>query len=186
MELGIFLLVGTCGLALLVVSAFVDEFLSGIFEAFDSDLLSGTALGGLLTTLGFVGALTTGFVGPLIATLIGLASGAVVAGGVISLSRMLARSANEHVVRTGDLTGQTGTVVTAIPEDGFGQVNLVISGHITRISARAERAIEQGRQITVVSTLSPTSVLVSTTRAQELAKRNHYGELIAGEEEPER
>lgn len=184
--MGVLLLIGSCGLVLLLVSAFVDEFLSGVFEAFDSDLLSGTALGGLLTTLGFVGALVDSLTDDLlIATLTGLGAGVVVAAGVITLSRALARSANEHVVRTADFTGKTGTVVTSIPDGGFGQVNIVIAGHITRVSARAEEAVAQGQVVTVLSTLSPTSVLVRTDRAIELRRRNAYGELIADPDPPE-
>ena len=63
-------------------------------------------------------------------------------------------------VRTSDMLEKIGSVVSAIPEDGFGVVSISVGGHITRLNARSSVPVEAGTQVSVTSVISPTAVHV--------------------------
>ena len=63
-------------------------------------------------------------------------------------------------MRSGDLPGRVGTVISAIPEGGFGEVSVMVAGHITKLNARAATALPAGTPVTVRAVLSATSVMV--------------------------
>lgn len=170
-----FLVIGGIGLVLLVLSFVLDEALGEVFNVLDSDLLSGTALGGFVTTFGFVGALIRPF-GLVPAVAGGVLAGVAVFAGVIWATRALMRGDDEGNVRTADLVGAEGTVITDIPLDGLGQVSVVIAGHLMRISARntvaatlqdsvygpgVQSTLPAGTKIVVTGVLSPTAVEVA-------------------------
>jgi hypothetical protein len=154
-----FLVIGGVGLTLLIVSFVLGEFLHGVFGAFDSDFLSASAIAGFAAALGFVGALVMPYAGAGAAILAGLVAGIGVGIGVGALTRVLSNGAGDVTVRSADLAGLTGTVITEIPPGGYGQVSVTISGHIT---------LPAGTPVTVSSVLSPTSVQV-TRRQTALA-----------------
>lgn len=156
-----FLVVGAVGLVLLTTSLVVGEVFDGLLDAIPGDLLSGAAVAGFLSAFGFVGALVqqaSGSIGA--STLSGLGAGGVVGWAVGAVTKQLMKGGDEATVRTGSLVGHAATVVDEIPEVGYGQVSLVVAGHLTRLNARSPEPIETGTPVTVTAVLSPTSVQV--------------------------
>ncbi|MDN5725672.1 MAG: hypothetical protein L0G99_07030, partial [Propionibacteriales bacterium] len=67
---------------------------------------------------------------------------------------------DESNVNTATLVGYRGTAITAIPADGYGEVSVVASGHITKLNARSAEPITAGTAVEITAILSATSVLV--------------------------
>ena len=61
-----------------------------------------------------------------------------------------------------DLVGSAGTVVTAIPVDGYGEVLLQLAGQPVKFAAKSPIAVARGTEVWVADILSPTSVEVRT------------------------
>lgn len=157
-----FLVIGAIGILLLLISLVAGEVLDGILDSVGPDLLSGLAVASFLAAFGFVGALVedaTGSSGA--ATLAGVVAGAVIGAGAGLASQRLMRGGDEATVRTAGLVGLHGSVIEAIPAEGFGQITVVAAGHITRLNARADEPMAGGSPIVITSILSPTSVRVS-------------------------
>ena len=155
-----FLVIGGVGVLLLLVSLVAGDVLDGVFD-FGGDLFSGSALAGFLGAFGFAGALAfdaTGSSGAGIG--VGLASGIAVGALVGWVTLRLRRGGDEANVRSGDLPGRVGTVISAIPDGGFGEVSVMVAGHITKLNARAATALPAGTPVTVRAVLSATSVMV--------------------------
>lgn len=159
--MAVFLTLGVIGVILLVLFLMLGE----VGDLFDFDgpgggYFSGGALAGFLGALGFVGAIvlsSTNSTG--LATLSGIFGGVVIGFLVGWLSNKL-RQGNSGAVRTKSLVGQVASVLNPIPEAGYGEVSLVVSGHITRLNARALQAVPAGTEVVITSVLSPTSVMV--------------------------
>lgn len=62
--------------------------------------------------------------------------------------------------RGDDLIGTTGSVVTAIPAGGYGEVLLRHAGHTVKYAAKSAAPVAQGTEIWVEATLSTSSVTV--------------------------
>lgn len=160
-----FLIIGGVGLVLLLVSALLGELFDGLFDALDlagGGLLSGPVIGAFLASFGFGGALTmygTG-VGVPGGALAGLGSGVVVGGIAFAVTRTLIRMPTDETVRTGDLVGATGLVITPIPEGSFGEVSISYLGQTLKYNARANAAIAAGTQVEVTAVLSSSAVMV--------------------------
>jgi membrane protein implicated in regulation of membrane protease activity len=155
-----FLVIGAAGILLLLLSLVVGDLLDGLLD-FGGDLFSGAALAGFLGAFGFGGAIAYDVDGNLtVAMLVGLAAGLVVGAGAGWVSLQLKKGGDESNVRTGDLTGQDAVVVSAIPDDGFGEVSIVVAGHITKLNARSSTARPAGTPVIITTILSATSVLV--------------------------
>ncbi|MEO6791695.1 MAG: hypothetical protein ABI187_12060 [Ornithinibacter sp.] len=156
------LVIGGIGILLLLISLVAGEVLDGLLDSFGPDLLSGLAVASFLAAFGFVGVLVldaTGSNGAAIGA--GLVAGAVVGAGAGLASKQLMRGGDEATVRTSGLVGLHGSVIEAIPADGFGQITVVAAGHITRLNARADEPMAGGSAVVITSILSPTSVRVS-------------------------
>jgi membrane protein implicated in regulation of membrane protease activity len=157
-----YLVIGGIGVALLVVSLVVGEVFEGVFDSLGGDLVSGASLAAFLGALGFVGALTYGATDSHgWATAAGLGAGAVIGTGAGFLTRALNRDGGDSTVRSSSLAGRDATVVSAVPEDGYGEVSVVVSGHITKLNARSEAALPAGTPVTITAVLSATSVQVA-------------------------
>jgi membrane protein implicated in regulation of membrane protease activity len=157
-----YLVIGGIGVALLVFSLVVGELFDGLFDAFGSDLLSGASLAAFLGALGFVGALVFGSTGSHgWATAAGLGAGLVVGAGAGWLSAALNRGGDESTVRSSSLAGRDATVVSAVPAEGYGEISVVVNGHITKLNARAGEALPAGTPVTITAVLSATSVQVA-------------------------
>lgn len=52
-------------------------------------------------------------------------------------------------------------MINDIPADGYGEVSVVVGGHLTKLNARCVEPPSAGHGITVEAVLSPTSVSVA-------------------------
>ncbi|MDR1264295.1 MAG: NfeD family protein [Propionibacteriaceae bacterium] len=159
----VFLVLGVVGVLLLALFTFVDDHLGGIFDALGGgDWFSGASLSGFLGALGFGGLLVLSWTGSVTLAWVagaglGLGLGALVAWAMFRLRH----TQDGGAPTTASLLGQEGTVVTAIPADGFGEVKLLHGGHLVKLSARANLPITPGQPVTVIDVLSPTAVRVA-------------------------
>jgi len=117
------------------------------------------AIGAGLGAFGIGGALLLGPLGALLAV-VGGALGALAVGAVAyALTRALI-GRDSPPVRTSDLVGVFGTVVTRIPAEGLGEVVLPQAGSRVKLSARSYEPIPSGTPVYVTEVLSSTSVAV--------------------------
>lgn len=158
-----FLVIGGIGILLLIVSFLAGETFEGVFDAIGGgDFLSIAAVAGFLSAFGFGGALALDAgLGTGAAAGAGVAAGAVVGAFAGYLTKAPTNSPTDDAPRSADLTGREGTVISAVPADGYGEISLVVSGHITKLNARGDSPLAVGTPVTVTSVLSPTAVIVS-------------------------
>ncbi|MGW0665087.1 hypothetical protein [Streptodolium elevatio] len=164
--MNVFLALGIAGIVLLVLSLVFDGVLEGLFDGvldgvFDG-LLSLPVIAGFVSVLGFGGAIALGAtpLGAVGATAVGVLAGVVTGGLVWRFSRMLIRDPAVTAVRAGDLVGTAGSVVTAIPAHGYGEVLLRVGGQPLKLAAKSTGPVERGTEVWVEAELSTTSVLV--------------------------
>ncbi|NED13263.1 hypothetical protein [Streptomyces sp. SID9124] len=162
----LFLGLGIAGVALLALSLVFDGILEGLFggllEGMFGGLVSLPVIAGFLSMLGFGGAIVLGTTGAgtLVATVAGVAAGLVAAVLTWKFSRALMRDQTDATPRNEDLVGTSGSVVTAIPADGYGEVLLRLGGQLVKLSARSTVPVARGAEIWVEAALSSTSVSV--------------------------
>ncbi|MER5486309.1 hypothetical protein ABT024_24285 [Streptomyces sp. NPDC002812] len=164
--MGLFLGLGIAGIALLALSLALDGVLEGLFDGALDGLFDGwlslPVLAGFVSMLGFTGAIvlgTTGF-GPGPATAAGALAGAGAGWATYRLSRALMRDRSGDAPRHDSLVGSTGTVVTAIPPSGYGEVLLRLAGQPVKYAATAEGPVARGAEVWVTATPSSSSVSV--------------------------
>lgn len=161
-----FLVIGVVGLVLLGLSLVLGEILEGVFSAFDVEFGGGVfstpVIGSFLAAFGFGAALTmyAAGIGATGGAFSGLASGVVVGGLALLITRSLINMPTDATPAAGDLAGARGTVVTAIPADGYGEVSVASHGSVLKRNARGTQAIPSGQAVVVVDVLSASSVLV--------------------------
>jgi len=158
-----FLIIGGVGLAIVLASLVLGEFLEGVFEGADAGgVLSTPVIGAFLAAFGFGAALilysTDSSMAP--AALGGLVSGGVVGGLAMLITKNLMSMPTDEPVRSADLVGQKATVVTPIPANGLGEVSLVFRGQMMKMSARSGEAVSAGMSVKVTAVTSPSSVVV--------------------------
>lgn len=160
-----FLVIGGVGVVLLLVALLVGDHVDGVLDSLGGgEWFTGAALAGFLGALGFVGALTLGLTGNvLIASVIGVMSGLTLGAGVGWITVRLRDSGQNDVVRTSSLVGREGTVVSDIPEDGYGEISIVNAGQPLKVNARSAGPVATGTPVTVTDVLSPTAVHVRPT-----------------------
>ncbi|BDH52175.1 hypothetical protein MTP02_31860 [Streptomyces albus] len=158
----LFLGLGIAGIVLLVLSLIFDGVLEGFFGDFLDGLLSLPAIAGFVSMLGFGGAIvlgTTGL-GVACATVVGVLAGVVTGWVVLKLSKALMRDQTDATPRSADLVGTAGSVVTAIPASGYGEVLVYLGGQPLKLSAKSTAPLTRGTEIWVEASLSSTSVSV--------------------------
>ncbi|MFF9147778.1 hypothetical protein ACF1BN_23280 [Streptomyces sp. NPDC014861] len=159
-----FLSLGIGGLLLLVLSLAFDGVLEGLFDGFGGldGLLSLPVLAGFLSALGFTGAVVLGTTGTGAGTAVGAGVVAGLGVGWVTwrFSRALLRDTGATAPRGEDLTGSSGSVVTAVPADGYGEVLLHLGGQPVKYAAKASGPVPRGTEVWVESVLSATSVHV--------------------------
>ncbi|MFJ9917216.1 hypothetical protein [Actinacidiphila glaucinigra] len=159
-----FLGLGIAGLVVLALALVLDGVLDGLFEGLGGldGLLSLPVIAGFVSMLGFTGAIVLGTTG--LGTAFAAAAG-VAAGGFAGwltwrFSRSLMRGGASAAPRGDDLIGGTGTVVTAIPADGYGEVLAYLAGQPVKLAARSTVPLARGSRVWVEAALSATSVAV--------------------------
>ena len=162
------LVVGSIGLVFLLAGIVFGELLDGLFDvAIPGDLGTGmaAAIGAGLAAFGYGGALvlTASTLPTVVALLLGAAGAAVVGTVSYKASKALIGRPAEPS-RATDLYGVFGTVVSAIPQTGFGEVALVHAGERRKLSARAEQPLASGTSVYVTEILSETAVAVAPAR----------------------
>ena len=160
-----YIIIGSIGLGLVVVSLVVGEIFDSVFEAFDLDgggIFSTPVIGAFLAAFGFGAALIiyTTKAGPGLSALGGLASGIAIGGVALVMTKSLMNMPTDEPVRSSGLAGRTGTVVTRIPADGYGEVSVTYAGHNMKVNARAAEPIPAGVRVVVTDVTSSSSVVV--------------------------
>lgn len=157
----VFLVVGAVGVLLLLVALVVGDVLDGALEGLSAGFFSTEALAGFLGALGFGGAIALATTGSTtLAVVVGLVLGVLLGWLAARASKFLHGDGEGDTVRTTDVLEKIGSVVSAIPEGGFGVVSLSVGGHITRLNARSSIAVPAGTQVSVTQVISPTAVQV--------------------------
>lgn len=158
-----FLLIGGLGIVLLLVSLLIGEFLDGMFDGIGGEWFSGAAVAGFLGAFGFAGALAdNASSSTAVGIVVGILAGVAIGAGVGVLTARLRADDDTSTVRSTNMVGVHGTVIFAVPAEaaGYGEVSVVVAGHITKLNARSAEALPAGTAITVSAVLSPTSVSV--------------------------
>ncbi|RPK94138.1 hypothetical protein EES46_03370 [Streptomyces sp. ADI98-10] len=161
-----FLSLGIAGIVLLTLSLIFGGILEGLFDGvldglFDG-LLSLPVIAGFVSMLGFGGAIVLGTTsaGTFAATAIGVAAGLVAGWLTWKLSKALMRDQTHATPRDSDLIGTSGSVVTAIPAEGYGEVLLRLGDQPVKYAAKSATPVARGTEIWVEEALSTTSVAV--------------------------
>ena len=155
----LFVVIGALGLVLLVGGLLFDHGLDHLTEALSGGTGVTPALGAALAAFGLLGGLLVGPVGTTAAVLGVLAVAAALGAAALALTRALIGGAG-GTVRSADLVGVLGTVVTRIPPDGLGEVVLPQAGSRVKVAARSHEPVPAGTPVYVVEVLSATSVAV--------------------------
>ncbi|MDN3296823.1 hypothetical protein QWM81_22800 [Streptomyces ficellus] len=163
--MGWFLGLGVAGLVLLVLALLFDGLLEGVFDGFGGGLdglLSLPVIAGFMSMLGFAGAITLGAtgLGAAGAAGVGVLAGIGAAWLTWRLSGALMRGRTDEAPRGDDLVGTSGSVVTAIPASGYGEVLLHLGGQPVKYAAKSATPVARGTEVWVDSVLSSTSVSV--------------------------
>ncbi|GCD32368.1 hypothetical protein OEIGOIKO_00080 [Streptomyces chrestomyceticus JCM 4735] len=160
----IFLGLGIVGIALLALSLLFGNLLEGLFglDGLLDGWLSLPVVAGFVSMLGFTGAIVLGTsgLGAGAATAIGVATGAAAGWLTWKLSRALMRDQTAATPRDDDLVGAAGSVVTAIPAQGYGEVLVRVAGQPMKLAAKSAEPVMRGTEIWVEAALSSTSVAV--------------------------
>lgn len=163
-----FLGLGIAGVVLLALSFVLDGVLEGLLDGVAGvdgpldGLLSLPVIAGFSSMLGFSGAIvmgTTGL-GPVGATVIGVPAGVLTGWFAYRLSRALMRDSSGAAPRDADLIGASGSVVTSIPAEGYGEVLVHLAGQPMKFAARSSVAVARGADVWVEQALSQSAVSV--------------------------
>ncbi|MFF7984034.1 hypothetical protein ACFZDK_33795 [Streptomyces sp. NPDC007901] len=161
-----FLGIGITGVVLLALSLVFDGVLDGALDGVLGGVLDGwlslPVVAGFTAMTGFGGAIATGTAdaGPALATTAGAVCGLGTAWLTYRFSRALMRDQTALTPRGDDLVGTSGSVVTAIPADGFGEVLLSLAGQRVKLAARSAVPVARGSEVWVEAVPSATSVVV--------------------------
>ena len=163
--LTVLLVVGGLGLLVLLAGLVFGELLDGTLDvALPGDLGTGVpaAVGAAMAAFGFGSALAlaSADLSAPVSLVLGAAGGVAVGGVSYRLAKaLIGDEAEPH--RTTSLYGVFGSLVTAIPAGGFGEMVLVHAGERRKVSARADQPLPAGTQVYVVEILSETAVAVA-------------------------
>jgi membrane-bound ClpP family serine protease len=98
---------------------------------------------------------------PLFSAFCGLLGGFALGGFGFAFLRLFYRQQATSVIRTDDLLGSSGTVVTSIPKGGIGEVSLTARGALVTKPARSEsgEAISNGAPVEIVRVVGDTLIV---------------------------
>jgi len=156
----LFLVIGGLGVLLLALS------LLGV-ELLDLDgLVPLEAVAAAMAVFGFASAIASSTTDArtglalLAITGVGIAAAAPAGWLAMRISRAAQRMSTDATPSREDLLGLLGVVVTPIPEQGYGEVRLVLGGQPVKLNATASSPIPRGTQVFVITAPSETSVYV--------------------------
>ncbi|MFG2307583.1 hypothetical protein ACGFS9_02660 [Streptomyces sp. NPDC048566] len=163
-----FLGLGVAGIVLLVLSLVFDGFLEGVLDGIGlgdgllDGLLSLPVVAGFLSMFGFAGAIALGSTGwgTVGAVAVGVPAGCLTGWLAYRLGRALMDDRSGAAPRGDDVVGAAGSVVTAIPADGYGEVLLRLAGQPVKLAARSPVPVARGAEVWVEAALSQTAVAV--------------------------
>lgn len=154
-------MLGGLGLVVLVAGLVIGEV--DIEVDLGPDWLSLPALAALVGAFGFVGAAVLSFGAPTpLALAAGAAAGLALAAAAARLARAMIDMPTDAPVRSADLVGRFGRVVTATTADRTGEVLVHHAGQRLKVAARADETLPVGAEVVVVEVLSPTFVRVES------------------------
>jgi membrane-bound ClpP family serine protease len=157
-----FLVIGLIGLVVLGISLVAGDLFDGALDALAGDVFSSAVLGAFVAATGFGGAAAQAAGLPaVLAVVIGLAAGVGFGWFAFWLTRLIRDGGSDATLTIDDAIGRDGKVVTGIPADGFGVVNILVGGHTMRLNARSDQPLDPGTAVHVTSVLSPTAVTVA-------------------------
>lgn len=160
-----FLVIGGLGLLLLALVLMLGDWLDALLPDIElgDGLFSMPVLAGFVAAFGFAGAaLHSGTDGSTpVALAGGSGAGVVVAWFALRLTRGLINMPTDETLRTGDLVGSEGRVVTDIRDGSLGEVLVVHAGQSLKMSASADRPLACGEAVVIIESISPTAVRVS-------------------------
>ncbi|HWH29801.1 MAG TPA: hypothetical protein VNU26_12680 [Mycobacteriales bacterium] len=152
---------GALGAVVLLASLLLGDTVDAAVDALDVGPGVTAALGAALTAVGFGGALLAGPLGLLGGVVAGVALGFGVGVATLALVRLALGGSPDRAPSSTDLLGLFGTLATAVPDGGFGAVDLPVGGSRVRLSARSDHPLEAGTSVYVTEVLSPTAVVVA-------------------------
>ena len=164
--MNVFLGLGIAGILMLALTLVFDGvlegFLDGVMDGLLDGLLSLPVVAGFVSMFGFSGAIVLGStgLGAVVAIPVGVVAGMVAGWLTWKLSRALMRDQTTVTPRADDLIGTSGSVVTAIPADGYGEVLVHLAGQPVKFAAKSAAPVQRGAEIWVEAALSSTSVTV--------------------------
>jgi membrane protein implicated in regulation of membrane protease activity len=164
----VFLAIAAVGFLFLVIALIFGE----IFDFFDHDtdfeiggpgIFSTRVIAVFITAFGGFGAIATrSGATPLVASLIGLASGVLFGGAILLFARFLFNQQASSDVRSADLVGQNARVIVAIPPNGVGQIRCRIGEELVDKVAQSRDGSAIGEHATVrVDTVLGETVIVT-------------------------
>lgn len=165
----VFFVIGGIGIVLLVVALVLGDVMEGVFGfdgidsigALDSDIFSTAGVAGLLGGFGFGGAIGLATTGMMAAAIgIGLVVGIALGWMAGKLTGLLRKQGTDVAPSTNSLIGVEALVITAVPEQGYGQIRVRHGGHTYTLNAKAPVALDTGARVWVSGVLSATSVEV--------------------------
>ena len=124
----VFLGIAAIGFLFLLITLVFGELFEHLGVDHDVDtggpgFLSGRIISVFVTAFGGLGAISTHYgLSPMLASLVGAASGFAFAGVIYAFARFLYGQQASSQVQSSDLVGQTARVVVAIPAGGVGQI----------------------------------------------------------------
>ncbi len=167
----VFFVIGGVGVGVLLLSLLAGDVLPHhLLDAVEGadGYLSTAALGGFAGALGLGGATTLAAGGPTwLAVVVGVVIGLAVGAGAAALVRSLRREPEQRGVNTADLVGAAGTVVSAIPTGGYGEVSVTVRGARRKLSALADLPLGAGAAVLVTHAISANAVRVARATPQD-------------------
>ncbi|CAM5497202.1 hypothetical protein SRIMM317S_04317 [Streptomyces rimosus subsp. rimosus] len=163
-DMTIFLGLGIVGIVVLALSLVFGNILEGLLGL--GGLLDGwlslPVVAGFVSMLGFTGAIVLGTsdAGAGAASAMGTVIGAAAGWLTWKLSGALMSDQTAVTPRRDDLIGAAGSVITAIPAEGYGEVLVRVAGQPVKLSAKSTKPVMRGTEIWVETALSTTSVAV--------------------------
>lgn len=158
----VYLVLGVVGLVVVTVSLLVGDLFESVLDGLGADWFSTEVVGGFVSALGFGGAIAVSAGAPGgVAVVIGLVVGTAFAFLAGWLTRLVRGGGTDDLPEANDTIGREGVVISGVPADGYGTVEIRLGGHTLRYNARADLELATGSRVHVTAVMSPTAVRVA-------------------------